>query len=434
MVASIREDSVAQGKAVGWRVSTTRAAVGAFALVLFLGVNLRTPLLSVPPVLGIIRADLRLTYGETGLLTSLPSLLMGLGAWPAGRIAGRIGGRRSVSFGLALVTLGTVARSMWPGALSLYLFTVALAAGIALAQTSVPMLARQWFPARIGFVSAIFTDGLTLGETLGASLTVPLMSRWFGANAWPAALLVWAIPLTAMLLLWLWLAPTAPLPVASAPAARAPGEAHARTGGHAAPAGRTANPWMIGAIMGGGSVVYFGMNGWVAPYNDAMRASGMTPLALFAINAAQLPICFVLTLIAQRLAGRRWPFIVAGCVAFIAIIGWLVTPPSLEPLWGTLIGASSAAVFTLGLALPAIFAQSGQVARLTGASLGVSYTSTFIGPYIGGVLWDWFHLPWLAFTPVLAAALALFCAALLLPEPPEQISEADSGAALVAGE
>ncbi len=427
---------MAQGKAVGWRATTTGAAIGTFALVLFLGVNLRTPLLSVPPVLALIRSGLGLTYSETGLLTSLPSLLMGLGAWPAGRIAGRIGGRRSVSLGLALVTLGTVARSLWPSAIGVYLFTVALAAGIALAQTSVPVLARQWFPTRIGFVSAIFTDGLTLGETLGASLTVPLMSRWFGANAWPAALLLWAIPLTAMLLLWLWLAPPTPHAVAPAPAIRRPDTPHVapRASEPAVSHGRTVNPLKLGAIMGGGSIIYFGMNGWVAPYNEAMRANGMTPVALFAINAAQLPICFALTLSAQRLAGKRWPFLAAGSVAFIAVVGWLVTPPSLEPLWGTIIGASSATVFTLGLALPAIFAQSGHVARLSGASLGVSYTATFIGPYIGGVMWDWFHLPWLAFAPVLAATLALFCAALLLPDPPKHITEADTASVVGAGE
>jgi CP family cyanate transporter-like MFS transporter len=399
---------------------------------LFLGVNLRTPLLAVPPLLALIRSDLHLTYGETGLLTALPSLLMGLGAWPAGRIAGRIGGRRAVSLGLAVVTLGTVARGVWPSAIGIYVFTIALAAGIALAQTSVPLLARQWFPSRIGFVSAIFTDGLTLGETFGASLTVPLMSQWFGANAWPAALLMWAIPLTAMLLLWMMFAPPTPLPSYAMRGSDSNGQPSGSA--HAEFAAPHVSPWMIGAIMGGGSVVYFGMNGWVASYNEALRASAVTPLALFAINAAQLPICFGLTLVAQRLAGKRWPFVAAGCLSFASILGWLVTPPSLEPLWGTLIGASSATVFTLAIALPAIFAHGAHVARLTGASLGVSYTSTFIGPYIGGVLWDWFQLPWLAFAPVLISALILVCAALLLPDPPTDRGDADASAARTAGD
>jgi len=382
--------------------------------VLLIGVNLRTPLLSVPPLLAIIRSDLRLTYSETGLLTALPSLLMGLGAWPAGRIGARIGGRLSVTLGMALVALGTIARGVWPNAIALYVFTAALSAGVALAQTSIPLLARQWFPTRIGLVSAIYTDGLTLGETLGASLTAPLMRAWFGANAWPAALVFWAVPVTATLLLWLWLAPPAPVLPMPTPTYRAT-SADQRA---SAPVSHHVGPWTIGAIMGGGSVVYFGMNGWVAPYNEALHASAMTPLALFALNAAQLPMCIGLTVVAQRLAGKRWPFAAAGLVSLVAITGWLITPPTLEPLWGALIGASSATAFTLAIALPAIFGHGAQIARLTGGSLAVSYTSTFIGPFIGGVLWDTFHLPWLAFAPVLLAALALIGAALLLPSHP----------------
>ncbi len=413
---------MAQSKAVEWRAASPWAAIGVFALVLLVGVNLRTPLLSVPPLLAIIRSDLRLTYSETGLLTSLPSLLMGLGAWPAGRIGARIGGRLSVSLGMAIMLLGTVARGIWPTPIALYVFTAALSAGVALAQTSIPLLARQWFPTRIGFVSAIYTDGLTLGETLGASLTAPMMRAWFGADAWPAALLIWAVPVTVTLLLWLWLAPPAPVlpatfsrrPVAAAPAGATRGRPAVT---------RSAGPWKIGVIMGGGSVVYFGMNGWVAPYNEALHANSMTPVALFALNAAQLPVCIGLTVIAQRLAGKRWPFVVSGVVALASVAGWVLTPPSLEPLWGTLIGGSAASVFTLAIALPAIFGHGAHVARLTGGSLAVSYTSTFIGPFIGGVLWDNFHQPWLAFAPVLVASLALLVAASLLPDRPQHLSD-----------
>lgn len=409
----------AQSKTVHWQATSPWAAIGILALVLFVGVNLRTPLLSVTPLLAVIRSDLGLSYSETGLLASLPSLLMGLGAWPAGRIAGHIGGRLSVSLGLTLVILGTIARGLWPTPIALYAFTAALSAGVALAQTSIPLLARQWFPSRIGLVSAIYTDGLTLGETLGASLTAPLMRAWFGANAWPAALLMWAVPVTLTLALWLWLAPPAPvLRVSASPPHSAASDTAVQS---QAVATRKVGPWLIGANMGGGSVVYFGMNGWVAPYNEALHASSMTPVALFALNAAQLPVCIGLTFVAQRLAGKRWPFVVAGGASLVSVTGWLLTPPTMEPLWGTLIGGSAAGVFTLAIALPAIFGHGAQIARLTGGSLAVSYTATFVGPYVGGVLWDTFHHPWLAFAPVLLASLILIVAALLLPARPTRI-------------
>lgn len=409
-----------QPRAADWVAATPWTWIGVLGLILLVGINVRTPLLSVPPVLAVIHDNLGLDYGKTGLLTALPSLMMGLGAWPAGRLAGRVGGRVSVALGLTLVLAGTVARSVWPATFTLYFFTAALAAGIALAQTSVPLLVRQWFPTRIGLASAIFTDGLTLGETFAAAATVPLMRAWFGANAWPAALLIWAVPMTVGLLLWLWLAPPAPplrFPQPAPSAATTSAGSTAEPAIHAAP---HVSPWMLGAIMGGGSVIYFGMNGWIANYNQALHASGMTSIALSALNAAQLPICFGLTVVAQRVAGKRWPFIVAGIIALVAIIGWLVTPPTLEPLWGSLLGACSAGVFTLSLALPAIFGHGAYVARLAGGSLAVSYTATFIGPYLGGVLWDTFHMPWLAFLPVIVAALWLLVASSLLPTPPDE--------------
>ncbi len=180
-----------------------------FALIVFVGVNLRSVILAVPPVLPLIQRDLRLSYTATGLLTALPLLLMCAFALPAGLLAGRFGGRRIVAVGLALLAVGAVLRGLWPAALSLYLFTVALGAGITLAQTSVPVLARQWFPTRIGLVAALFSDGLILGETLAAALTLPLMGHFFGADGWPGALLLWAVPTVLALALWLIFAPPA---------------------------------------------------------------------------------------------------------------------------------------------------------------------------------------------------------------------------------
>ncbi|HEX9038714.1 MAG TPA: MFS transporter [Ktedonobacterales bacterium] len=399
---------MASGKTATGQATRASGALVAFALILAVGVNLRTTLLSVPPLLVPIQRDLALNYTQTGILSSLPTLVMGLGAWPAGRIGHRIGGRAAVGWGLAIVAVAAVARGLFPGALTLYLFTGAMSAGVALGQTSIPMLARQWFPNRIGFVSALFTDGLTIGETIAAWATAPLMVAWFGADAWPAALLIWAIPVALTVIIWLWLAPPNPTPhseAATAPAAASESRA----------ARPTVGPWLIGGVMGAGSLIYFGMNNWIAPYNKAIGAEALTPLALLAINIAQLPVTIGITPLANRLVGRRWPLIVAGVVSVVAVAGWLWTPSSLEPLWGALMGASSAGVFTLSIAMPALYGRDGAVARLTGASLLVSYTSAFVGPFIGGALWDVFHLPALALLPAGVAGLVLIALPPLLP-------------------
>jgi CP family cyanate transporter-like MFS transporter len=406
---------VASGKTVVGRISAGGALI-VFTLVLLVGINLRATLLAVPPLLAQIQEDLRLNYTATGLLSALPILVMGLGAWPAGRIGARIGGRAAVSWGLAIVTLATLARGLFPAILTLYFFTFAIAVGVALAQTSIPMLARQWFPERIGFVSAIFTDGLTLGETIAASATAPLMRAWFGPDAWPAALLIWSVPAAVTLILWLWLAPPVPTRrMALDGASSVAGQSAADSGARERETRFSVSPWVIGGVMGAGSLIYFGMNNWIAPYNHAINAAAMTPVALFAINVAQLPVTIGLTPIANRLAGRRWPFVVAGVVAVVAVTGWLFTPATLQPLWGAMMGASSAGVFTLSIALPALYGHDGNVARLTGSSLTVSYTAAFVGPFIGGALWDAFGLPGLALAPVALAAAGLIALPALLP-------------------
>src|SRR5262249_12424336 len=137
---------------------------------------------------------------------------------------------------------------------------------------------------------------------------------------------------------------------------------------------------------------------------------------LAALNGAQLPVSLTMIAFAQRLAGRRWPFIAGGIAITVAIVGWATTPTVLEPLWAGLLGASSAFVFVLGIALPALLARPGEVARLTGATLTLNYGVAFVGPLIGGSLWDLSGQPLLAFVPVLAAGLILITLGTLLPE------------------
>jgi CP family cyanate transporter-like MFS transporter len=387
-----------------------------FALIVFIGVNLRSVIMAIPPVLPLIQRDLDLSYTATGLLTSLPLLLMGGFALPAGLLAGRLGGRRIVALGLALLAGGAILRSVWPAAVPLYLFTILLSLGITLTQTTVPVLARQWFPTRIGLVAALFTDGLILGETLGAAFTLPLMQRFFGGDGWPGALLLWAVPAALALALWLWLAPPAAATIpgraatpattgAATPTAPLPGNAPARR----------VSALQLGLLLGAGSLVYFAMNAWIPPYNEAIGAISATPLALGVLNAIQLPVGLALTFFAQQLAGRRWPFVISGIICVVAIAGWVTAPVAWQPLWAALLGGSSSCVFVLGIGLPALLADRASVARLTGATLTLSYGVAFLGPLLGGSFWDILHQPQAAFAPVAIASLLLIALGATLP-------------------
>src|SRR5438270_10701666 len=87
------------------RITATWRRVIVCALITVVGFNLRSVILGVPPVLPLIQHDLGLSYAETGFLTALPVLVLGVGALPSGLLTERIGPRACASIGLAL--LGT---------------------------------------------------------------------------------------------------------------------------------------------------------------------------------------------------------------------------------------------------------------------------------------------------------------------------------------
>lgn len=395
------------------------------ALIVAVGFNLRSVILAVPPVLPLIQHDLSLSYTATGFLTALPVLVLACMAWPSGFFIERIGSKPAVIIGLVLLATGTFLRALGPSAITLFLFTLLLSMGVALTQTTIPVLVRHWFPTQIGLVSAFFSDGLIIGEAVAAAITVPIMLLLAGRDGWTATFIFWGVPIVVVLILWLCLAPpahTKPVKAGREQVATPMMEealAHSLSIQHDVPEAANERPRVnalhLGILVGGGSLIYFGMNGWIAPYNSAIHASALTAAALAILNAAQLPSSLAVTLFAQRLAGRRLPFIIAGLICGLSIIGWIFASPSLEPLWAALLGGSSAFVFTLGIALPPLLARPHEVARLTGITISLTYAVAFVGPFVGGQLWDILHIPAMAFLPIGFASLMLIILGMLLP-------------------
>lgn len=369
-----------------------------------MAVNLRTILLAVPPVLPQIRQDLGLSYTATGLLTSLPTLMMGLAAVPGAFLVARVSARSAIAVGLALLAAGALLRALVPAAIPLFAFTILLSLGIAVAQPALPVLVRQWFPKHIGLATGIYSNGLIIGEVLAAAFTVSVLSL-FNTNDWRVTFIFWGIPVVITLALWLIFAPRARW------GSTARGLARWQAGWN------TWRGWRMGLLIGSGSLVYFAMNTWIPNYDKALERTDAIPAALSVLNGLQLPTSILITVFAYRLAGRRWPFIFFGILCTIGIFGWLFAPVSTDLLWVGLLGAGSSGVFLLGLALPPLLAPEQEVAGYTGLLLTLGYTSAFCGPLIGGSLWDLSGIPALAFLPVIIASLMQILLGAILPRP-----------------
>jgi CP family cyanate transporter-like MFS transporter len=351
-------------------------------------INLRTVILGVPPTLPALHQALHLSYSAGGLLTSLPVLMMAGGAIPGAYLVSRWGARGVVATGLILLTLGAALRGASTNPLILFTFTALLSIGIAISQPAMPALVQAWFPRHVGRATAVYSNGLLIGEVLAATLTLPFLLGLFG---WQVALSAWAVLAAVTLILWLLLTPVT-------------GKGEATPGW--IPEWRNGTTMRLALLMGAASLVYFGMNIWIPDTMEVRHAHGMIPLTLGVLNFSQLPVSAGLAVAGDRMVGRRWPYVLAGAACLAGVLGYLVAPATTAPLWAGLAGAGSSLAFILNLGLPALL-KPAEVARTTGLMFTVGYSSAFFGPALGGIAWDASGRFALALLPMAVASLLM---------------------------
>lgn len=371
----------------------TRATWLRLSLLWVAGANLRVTMLSVPPLLPEIHRSLNLDERAVGALNGIPLLLLALASIPGALLIARLGARRAMVLGLGVVALAGALRSAAPAAPALLGATVVMGAGIAVCQPALPALVRHWLPARTGLATATFSNGLLIGEIAGASLTAPLLLTL--VSGWRPALAVWSIPVAAGAAAIVLLTGPEPRDDRGLPATPRP-------------RWRGRGILLLGGVLGCSSVGYFAANAFLPDYLRAQHESWLIPLALTAINVAQLPASIAVAARPSLLVGRRAPLVVAGALMAGAALGlalagqgWIVLA------WSALIGFSAAGVFVLILALPAALPTPRDAAQASAAIFTVSYACAFAGPIIAGALWDISHVPAAAFVPVAAAGAVI---------------------------
>ncbi len=373
-----------------------------FFLLWLAGIDLRLTILAVPPVLPLIHHDLALDEKSVAALTGLPVLLFGLVAVPGSLLIARIGARRAVIAGLLVVALASALRGLGPSAPMLFAMTFVMGAGVAVIQPALPALVGSWFADRVGRATAVYANGLLIGEVLAASLTLTLVLPLVGGS-WQWSFAVWAVPVLATALLFQLGTPEL-----------APGTA--RMPARWWPDWRAAHTWQLGLLQGGASALYFASNAFLPDYLHAIGRPGLVNACLTALNAGQLPASFLILAFASRLTGRKQPFIAASLLGLLGLAALLLPVPAVMIAGAAVIGFAAAFVLILTLALPPLLAPHGDVHRLSAGVLTISYTVTFIVPFLGGAVWDATAITATAFLPgAVGALLVLVLAAALRP-------------------
>ena len=353
------------------------------AAMLLAGVNLRTAVTSVGPLLDELQDGVGLSSAGAGVLTTLPVLSFALLGSLTPRLARAYGERRVLCTALLLMTAGLLARSAVGGAVPFLLLSVVALAGGAMGNVLLPVLVKRHFPDRIGPMTAAYTTALAFGSAAAAAVTVPL-AQVHGGIDWRLGLGAWAVPAAAGALLW----------AALARGDRAVPE-HEQPARPAVHRSRTA--WSLALFFGSQSMQAYIQFGWFALFfrEQAGVSAARAGLLVAVLAAISVPVSAVVPALAARRPDQR-PLLAALLACYVvAYVGMLVAPGAGQWAWAVLAGLAGG-TFPLALTLIGLRSRTPEAtAALSAFAQSTGYLLAGAGPLLVGVLhgathgWTW---------------------------------------------
>ena len=360
-------------------------------------------MLAVPPLIPLIHRELHLDEKSVGSLVALPVLILAVASVPGSLLIAKLGVRRALVIGLGFIGVFGALRGFGPSTPVLFTATFLMGVGVAVSQPAFPSLVREWFPRRIAIATAVYSNGILIGETLPTALTTPIGVLPLAHGDWRWALASWSVLVIV----------SAAAIVLAAPAGRAKVQGVASRWW---PSWREGQSVRIGLVIGMASAVYFGSNAYIPDFLDQTGRHDLIAPTLAVLNGSQL-LTAPAVAIWQRLLTGRIGFIGSSVLMAVAQVGIVLTPGPGVILWAFVLGFAAALAFIVVLTLPPRLAAAGDVHRMSAAIFTVQYACAFVLPLIAGALWDATGLAVLAFAPGIAAATAMAWVALPLRVP-----------------
>lgn len=345
-----------------------------------LAINLRAPITSISPVIDAMRADLGISAGIAGLLTSIPVLCFGAATPLAAFLLARVSIETGVFLMLGGVAIGTLLRASGD-------FTTALVGtvliGVALTIgniVSLMLIVRDFFRRR-NLMTGVLVSAMSVGAMASAALTAPLAQ----VSDWRVGTGFWACLALASAALWLAVATLARREqgkdAESAPSPEGTGEAPC------VPVWKRRFPWLLGITFGAHTFMFYGLTAWLPRYlafatgMDVNAAGGAASLFQILGLVGSFGVSATMSVLGLTHASL---FLAIATFWFLMPIGLLLAP-SLWPLWilcgGIGSGGGFSVIFTLIMARAR---DLGENRRISSFVQGTGYAIASLSPAVIG--------------------------------------------------
>lgn len=335
---------------------------------------MRIPILVAPPLAPFIGNELALSQALSGALTTLPILMLAIGAMPGSLSIARIGPRNTLALAMVIMVAGSAGRGLAPDTTMLLLTSAVMGLGVAMMQPALPALLPRWLePKHLALGSAIYMNGMLMGEFIGAGITLPVIMPLLD-NSWRATMLVWSLP--ALLI---------------AAALFLPKRDQARPVRKAAWLPDWKNPLTLklGLLLGVSSALFFGVNAYLGALLEQRGEFEDLTEALFWFNFAQVVASLMMLKMARYWVGKKAPLIILLIFSLLGTLGLLVFTGWWAIASATFMSFTAGVLLIMLVALPPLLVSASETGRLSAGNFLVGYTIAFAVPMLGGLLSDW---------------------------------------------
>lgn len=363
------------------------------------GLYLRLPILLGPPLAPLIDAELSLNQTQIGALTTLPIVMLSVGAVPGALVIGRLGPLAALGLSIVVVALASMARGLAPPVWLLFLATTILGLAVAVMQPAFPALVVRWCPGFAALGSAVYMNGMLMGEFLGGGLTIPFLVPLLDED-WRGIVVLWSLPAIPIALLVLYsrylgirqhLQPDASVqPVWIPPF-------------------RSSQVWLLGTVMGAASAGFFGTNAYMPALLAYRGALDQLPGFLLVFNGTQVIGSLSMVVLATRLVGKRWPIVIVAWSILAGLLGIVLLDGLPGLAAAVLLGLATCVQLILTVALVPQIADSDKAASLAAGMFMVGYLLGFVVPLAGGLAADAVGDPRMTMLPLALLALLAVC-------------------------
>lgn len=375
--------------------SAVRAGNSLFVSSLLIGIlliaaNLRAPITSLGPVLDQVQQYFFLSPAAAGFLNALPLLMFASASPLAPWLTRRFGLEQALFGALCLIATGCVIRSSGTYT-GLWLGTLLIGAGIAIANVLIVPLVKRDFPEHAALCVGLYAATMALMAALASGLSAPLST--LSTYTWKISLGVWFVLALGAMACWM-----PHLRHAQGRAKIAPRAASKSVWG-------SAIAWQVSMFMALQTVTFYTLIDWYPAMASSVGISASQSGAhLFAYQAIAVVANLSTSVAIKRLKDQRLLGFICSLAIAIGMAG-LVWAPALSLVWllftGVGAGMSMVTCLTLfGLRVRDHHQSSSLSAMAQCVGYGLGSAGPFLAGWLHGVFGTWQVSLWM----LLAAA------------------------------